>query len=85
MSVAESLKHVMLFAGLEDAAREAIAHLAVERTVPAGQTLFREGQPAEGFYVVLDGDNNNLGRISESVGPAGLDALVRIAQDSASG
>ncbi len=55
MSLAEALKHVMLFAGLDDGARKAIAAWAVERRAPAGQTLFREGQPADGFYVVLDG------------------------------
>ena len=55
MSLAEHLKHVMLFAGLEDEARQAVAALAVDRRVAAGQVLFREGQPAEGFYVVLDG------------------------------
>ena len=34
------------------------------------------------FYVVLDGDNLNLGRVSGEVGIAGLDQMVRIAQAS---
>ena len=55
MSIAESLKHVSLFAGLDDPARESIAQLALARRVGAGQTLFREGDPTDGFYVVLDG------------------------------
>ncbi len=55
MSIAESLKHVSLFSGLDDAARESIARLALARRVPAGQTLFREGEPTDGFYVVLEG------------------------------
>jgi CRP/FNR family transcriptional regulator len=55
MSLASSLKHVMLFSGLDEKAREAIARLAVERTLPAGQTVVRDGDPADGFYVVLDG------------------------------
>ena len=55
MSLAESLKHVMLFASMEDKARESIARLAVERKAPAGHILFRDGQPVDGFYVVLDG------------------------------
>jgi CRP/FNR family transcriptional regulator len=55
MSLADSLEHVMLFAGLDDAAREAIARLAMERKFGAGQTIFRDGDPADGFYVVLDG------------------------------
>ena len=55
MSLAESLRHVALFAGLEDDPRESLARMALERRFPAGATLFREGEPAEGFYVVLDG------------------------------
>jgi CRP/FNR family transcriptional regulator len=55
MSLQESLKHVMLFTGLDDAARKSIAALATERKVPAAAVIFREGEPADGFYVVLDG------------------------------
>jgi len=55
MALAESLKHVMLFAGLDDAARKSVAALATERKVPAGNILFRDGDPVDGFYVVLDG------------------------------
>jgi CRP-like cAMP-binding protein len=55
MSLADSLKHAMLFSGLDKKARESIARLAVDRKVPAGQTVVRDGDPADGFYVVLDG------------------------------
>ena len=55
MSLADSLKHVMLFTSLDDAARKSIAAFATERKVPAGHLLFREGDTADGFYVVLDG------------------------------
>lgn len=55
MSLAESLKHVALFSGLDDKARESIARLAVDRKVAAGRTVVRDGEPADGFYVVLDG------------------------------
>ena len=55
MSLAESLKHAMLFSGLDKKARESIARLATDRKVPAGQTVVRDGDPADGFYVVLDG------------------------------
>jgi len=55
MSVAETLKHVSLFAHLDDAAREAAAELALIRKAPAGRILFREGDSADGFYVVLEG------------------------------
>lgn len=37
------------------------------------------------FYVLLDGDNTVLGRVSGAVGTAGLDAMVQIAQDSIEG
>jgi CRP/FNR family transcriptional regulator len=55
MALADMLEHVTLFSGLDDAARQSLARLAVERRFPAGRTLFREGEPADGFYVVLDG------------------------------
>jgi len=55
MAIAEMLKHVTLFAGLDKAARESVGRLAVERRVPAGQVLFRQGESADGFYVILDG------------------------------
>jgi len=55
MSLAERLKHIMLFSGLEDEACRSVARLAIERRIPAGQVLFREGQAADGFYVVMDG------------------------------
>ncbi|MBM4020516.1 MAG: Crp/Fnr family transcriptional regulator, partial [Planctomycetes bacterium] len=49
------LKHVTLFSGLDAKAREAIARLAVERKAAAGQMIIRDGRPADGFYVVLEG------------------------------
>jgi len=55
MSIAESLKHVSLFAGLDDESRRSMARLASTRHVPAGRVLFRDGDTAEGFYVVLEG------------------------------
>jgi CRP-like cAMP-binding protein len=55
MSLAESLKYVMLFAGLDEKGRESVARLAVERKTPAGRIVIRDGDPADGFYVVLDG------------------------------
>ena len=47
--------------------------------------VFAYGMRGTPFYVVLDGDNNNLGRISGEVGVAGLDQMVAIAQSSISG
>jgi CRP/FNR family transcriptional regulator, dissimilatory nitrate respiration regulator len=55
MSLPESLKHVMLFTGLDDKSRDSIARLAVDRRVPQGYVIFREGEPADGLYVVIEG------------------------------
>jgi CRP/FNR family transcriptional regulator len=55
MRIAETLKHVMLFTGLDDEPREAIAQWAVPRKFAAGQIVFRDGDPVDGFYVVLEG------------------------------
>jgi thiol-disulfide isomerase/thioredoxin len=38
------------------------------------------GMAGTPFYVVLDGDNTNLGRISGEIGTAGFEALVGLAQ-----
>lgn len=38
------------------------------------------GMAGTPFYVVLDGENNNLGRVSGEIGTQGLDALVALAQ-----
>ena len=38
------------------------------------------GMAGTPFYVVLDGENNNLGRVSGEIGTEGLDALVALAQ-----
>jgi hypothetical protein len=37
------------------------------------------------FYVVLDGENNNLGRFSGARGVAGLEAMAQLAQSSIDG
>ncbi len=55
MNLAEFLESVTLFRGLDEAAREAVASLALVRPYPAGTVLFREGEPADGFYMVVEG------------------------------
>jgi CRP/FNR family transcriptional regulator len=55
MSLPESLKHVMLFAGLDAESLVAIARMAVDRRTPAGYMVFSDGQPADGLYVVIEG------------------------------
>jgi len=48
-------------------------------------SVFAYGMRGTPFYVVLDGDNINLGRFSGQVGVAGLEQMVAIAQASISG
>ena len=48
-------------------------------------SVFAYGMRGTPFYVVLDGNNTNLGRVSGQVGVAGLEQMVAIAQASASG
>jgi cytochrome c biogenesis protein CcmG, thiol:disulfide interchange protein DsbE len=40
------------------------------------------GMAGTPFYVVLDGENNNLGRVSGEIGTQGLNALVALAQSA---
>jgi len=51
----------------------------------AGSVVTAYGMRGTPFYVVLDGENKNLGRFSGQVGVPGLEAMVRIAQDSIEG
>jgi hypothetical protein len=45
-----------------------------------GTVAANYGMAGTPFYVVLDGDNTNLGRISGEIGTAGFEALVGLAQ-----
>lgn len=45
-----------------------------------GEVALAYGLSATPWYVILDGENRNLGRISGAVGEAGLIAMVEIAQ-----
>jgi D-lactate dehydrogenase len=51
----ESLRSVELFANLESGVLEALAEKAERRHVKAGETLFREGDPADDLFVVGSG------------------------------
>ncbi len=50
-----ALKDAELFTGLSDPQCLAVAALARERRVSAGETLFRMGEQAEAFYVIVRG------------------------------
>ena len=52
------LRSCQLFAGLPSADIETIAAMAVSKNLEKGECLFRQGDPAEGFYVVQKGAIN---------------------------
>jgi EmrB/QacA subfamily drug resistance transporter len=53
--VADFLRNVQVFAGLSSQMLEQIARLATDVSVRRGEWLFREGDPADGVYVVRVG------------------------------
>ncbi|MFP4160138.1 MAG: Crp/Fnr family transcriptional regulator [Desulfobacterales bacterium] len=56
MSDAEKiLSQSMLFSGLPAEDISALKDIAVEKPVAAGELIFSEGDPGEGFYVTLEG------------------------------
>lgn len=66
----ELLRRYPFFAGLDEAELKAIAMFAEEVRVPARTLLFEEGQPAEAFFLLLDGSvdlsfNSPLGPVEQ--------------------
>lgn len=72
-AIAATLRTCQLFSGLSPADLETIAGFAVLRSVPKGAYLFREGDPAEGFYVAQKGAIN-VHRVS----PAGKEQVIYV-------
>ena len=66
------LKKVSLFEGLTAAQLGKVAALLVERDVPVGKHIFKEGESGSEFYVVLGGKV----RISKMVPGVGEEALA---------
>jgi NTE family protein len=73
-TVAEFLRNVPVFAALSDQMREEIARLAAGVSVAREEWLFREGEPADGVYVVRVG---HLEVIDEAGDPQTLNTLTR--------
>ncbi len=57
-AIAATLRSCQLFSGVSPEDLSAIAAFAVLRNLPKGGYLFREGDPAEGFYVAQKGAIN---------------------------
>jgi CRP/FNR family transcriptional regulator len=70
-AIAATLRSCQLFSGLPPADLETIAGFSVLRPLAKGAYLFREGDPAEGFYVAQKGAIN-VHRVS----PAGKEQVI---------
>ena len=55
MARTDQIASIPLFEGLPKGQQQDIAAIAIDKTFQRGQTVFTEGQPADGFYVVLTG------------------------------
>jgi NTE family protein len=73
-TVAEFLRNVGVFAGLSREMLEQLAGLATNFSVGRGEWLFREGEPAEGLYIVRVG---HLQVLQEQPKPEALNTLTR--------
>jgi CRP-like cAMP-binding protein len=51
----EALRAVPLFADLDERSLQAVAILARERTLKAGEILMLEGEPGEEFFLIVEG------------------------------
>lgn len=74
-----------LLGGLDEAGRKAVVAAAVEKRVPRGKVLFRQGEPAEALYVVLAGsfkltqeDRHGHEALVRFVGPKAVMAAVAL-------
>ncbi len=54
-SLVETLRHVDLFAGLDDAGLSAIAAIAREQQVAAGTVIFEEGAEGDSLFILPEG------------------------------
>ncbi len=66
------LKLVPLFAGLGDDDLAKVGQLCVPQTYTAGATIFKEGEPGNRLFLVLEGEV----RISRNIPAAGEEALA---------
>ncbi|MFH1681674.1 MAG: cyclic nucleotide-binding domain-containing protein [Candidatus Eisenbacteria bacterium] len=51
----ELLRYYSYFAGVDGESLKAVAAISEEVSIPAGQTLFKEGDPAKALYIVTNG------------------------------
>ncbi len=65
------LRQTAIFKDLDEAELEQVAEICHEMTFPAGQHIFREGDPGNRLYLVLEGKV----RISRDIPGSGEEAL----------
>lgn len=66
------LKNTALFADLDESELGLVAEICKEQTFKGGQTIFKEGEPGNRFYIIVAGDV----RISRNIPGAGEEALA---------
>lgn len=54
-SIQQYLRRCGLFRGLNDSSMTKLAGISITRRFPKGQTIFHEGAPCPGIYVIADG------------------------------
>ena len=72
-AVANTLRGCQLFAGLAAGDLSAIANITLVKSLDRGDYLFRQGAPAQGFYIVQKGAVN-----VHRVNAAGKEQVIRI-------
>lgn len=81
MSVASALSRIHLFAGLANEGLERIAAIASEESFRVGETVFKEGDPGDKLFMILEGKV----RISKNVSGMGEEALAVLGPGEAFG
>ncbi len=66
------LKNAAIFASLDDDELDQIADICTEQKFKSGQTIFKEGERGNRFYIIADGEV----RISREVPGSGEEALA---------
>jgi CRP-like cAMP-binding protein len=66
------LKNVAIFADLDDGELAQVAEICKEQKFKGGQTIFKEGEPGNRFYIIVSGDV----RISRDIPGSGEEALA---------
>jgi CRP-like cAMP-binding protein len=67
------LKRIYLFSGVEDEDLEALAQMALSKTIPRQSVIFWEGKEAQGFYILISGQ----AKLVKS-SPEGKEYIIRL-------